>query len=560
MAIKQNEALVKPSAPSEIQPKMNHVVINVNGQPVQCPTRVLITISPHLEEVAKVASGTDTQVNIVTEPEITDTFVDYLQTGRCVFEQETLNLLTYAAYKYKMPSLLARCERMYLNQLIPMNCLENWLFAETHGCDILAREALRMALEHFQTISKTQQFCHIGKSQLLRLVLDPALVATSPNNVFRAIDRWSKYEENVRVTDKEEICRQYSDVLCNRVPQNTPRVVPSRDSNVCFDTPAPKRRRSLSYQSQRGVTSVVTRQISVQEEVTVPDPTVVCLAAAQSGLEMIQVTLSEKSPKMATSAVPSTTGLSKDSAFCHTFDGIYGSGGDLKPDGTTFYDLETKEWQKQTKMFYNGRQHHMLCYLNERLYVMGGISNSTGRVFEYIDKYNVKTKKWSDAGKLEEQVKSAACVAFGRDIYVFGGIRPDGSASKTVQRYNPASKKTEVVNQIPCGGLICHALTDRNLIYLTSSAGNVLTYNPHTGEFHELASLRKPVMHFGAAHHKGFLYIFGGKLAKGSKGTKLSSEMHRLDLRKKGSQWQFVASLPHGFLVLSCSEAMLGVG
>ncbi|XP_064617890.1 kelch-like protein 5 [Liolophura sinensis] len=560
MAIKQNEVFAKPSAPSEIQPKMNHVIINVNGQPVQCPTRVLTTISLHLVEVVRVASSNETQVNIVTEPEVMDIFVNYLRTGHCILKHANLNLLTYAAYKYKMPSLLARCERMYLSQLIPMNCLENWLFAESHGCDNLAREAFRMALEHFQTISKTQQFCHIGKSQLLRLVLDQALVVDSPNNVFRAIDRWSKYEENVRTTDKEEICRQYSDLLYNRVPQNTPRGVPLRDSNVCFDTPAPKRRRSLSYQSQRSVTSVVSKQISLQEEITAPDPTVVCLAAAQDGVEMIQVTLSEKSPKMTTTAVPSSTGLSKDSAFCHTFDGIYGSGGDLKPNGTTYYDLEAKEWQKQTKMFYNGRRDHMLCYLNERLYVIGGINNNSDRVFEYIDKFNVKTKTWSHAGKLQEQVKSAACVAFGRDIYVFGGIRPDGFASKTVQRYNPASKKTEVVNQIPCGGLICHALTDRNLIYLMSSTGKVLTFSPHTGDISNLASFRKPVTHFGAAHHNGFLYIFGGKLTKASNGTTLSSEMYRLDLRKKDSPWQLVSSLPHGFLVLSCSEAMMGVG
>src|SRR6218665_2704219 len=113
--------------------------------------------------------------------------------------------------------------------------------------------------------------------------------------------------------------------------------------------------------------------------------------------------------KMATQAVAAV--------YCNT---MYVSGIGVKTD-EIWKCSESSGWKKCSSLV-QGRLSHSAAFINEVLYICGGLVYSNQTVLDSVEAFNAVTDKCNTVGKLVHCVqKSGNCVPFRSSLYIFGG-------------------------------------------------------------------------------------------------------------------------------------------
>jgi subtilisin family serine protease len=94
------------------------------------------------------------------------------------------------------------------------------------------------------------------------------------------------------------------------------------------------------------------------------------------------------------------------------------------------------EWMIPTPTTYAGA-----AAVGEKIYVVGGRNDRTGKVLDLLQIFDTVTKIWSYGKPLPEPVGKPAVASLGGKIYVFGGVNPERGLYKvlgTTYVYDPA--------------------------------------------------------------------------------------------------------------------------
>ncbi|MDB5105397.1 MAG: Kelch repeat-containing protein [Fibrobacteres bacterium] len=209
---------------------------------------------------------------------------------------------------------------------------------------------------------------------------------------------------------------------------------------------------------------------------------------------------------------------------------IYYAGGYYqgKPVNTLYiYNLDAKVWKTGANM--PASLHHIgqAAVLDGKLYSIGGDSHGdanspkpggaehTGTSYNFA--YDPATDKWKTLKPLIRTTATSAIIAFGKKIYVIGGVDSMGIVHTATQEYDPATdtwtlKKPMFTPRDHAGVEVLDSL-----IYVCSggvlkkNTGAFEAYSPASDTWYKLPNIPTPRSDMGFGLVKGRMYAFGGE-------------------------------------------------
>lgn len=104
-----------------------------------------------------------------------------------------------------MNNVIEACCTFLEKQLDPTNAIGIANFAEQHGCQTLLNKANQYILQHFSQICQEDEFLQLSAMRLIALVRKDELNVQEEREVYNAVLKWVKYNEEARGPKMENI-------------------------------------------------------------------------------------------------------------------------------------------------------------------------------------------------------------------------------------------------------------------------------------------------------------------------------------------------------------------
>lgn len=116
-----------------------------------------------------------------------------------------------------MNNVIEACCAFLERQLDPTNAIGIANFAEQHGCQDLHHKANKFIMQHFVQICQEEEFLQLSAIQLVTLVRKDELNVQEERDVYNAVLKWVKYNEEARGSKMEHILHA---VRCHNLTPN----------------------------------------------------------------------------------------------------------------------------------------------------------------------------------------------------------------------------------------------------------------------------------------------------------------------------------------------------
>ncbi len=150
------------------------------------------------------------------------------------------------------------------------------------------------------------------------------------------------------------------------------------------------------------------------------------------------------------------------------------------------------------------------------LYVLGGGDEASALVAE-VDA-STDGARWTAAGTLAEPVRYPAVIVVDGAIYLFGGVTTsEGTDTRSVQRYDPKTRTTEVVAQLPAPLSHASAVLLGGRVYVLGGfvdnqvSAQVLAFDPGSRKLTTAGTLPAAVTDAAAVTIGDTAYLAGGQ-------------------------------------------------
>jgi len=166
------------------------------------------------------------------------------------------------------------------------------------------------------------------------------------------------------------------------------------------------------------------------------------------------------------------------------------------------------------------RADHVVAVVGDTAYALGGGDEQSGqtRLLDSVVASADGGANWRDAGALAEAVRYPAVAVVDGAIYLFGGVTTaDGTDTRSVQRFDPATGTTTVVAQLPAALSHASAVLLGGRVYVAGGfvdnqiSAQVVRFDPTTNEFEVAGALPAPVTDGATAVLDGVGYFVGGQ-------------------------------------------------
>lgn len=101
--------------------------------------------------------------------------------------------------------MIVACCDFLEKQLDPSNAIGIASFAEQHGCIELCKRANLYIERHFSQICQEEEFLQLNTCQLISLLKKDELYVQDEKEVYNAVLKWVRYDEDNRHTKMEPI-------------------------------------------------------------------------------------------------------------------------------------------------------------------------------------------------------------------------------------------------------------------------------------------------------------------------------------------------------------------
>lgn len=408
------------------------------------------------------------------ETDCKSSLAKYLSTGNLNelnFRSEYIHQYVCIAERLGLEEVKAFCEEKLIQEITPHDSIDMLQIARAYGMKQLQDKCLRLIEIHFPKLWETPEFQYLGKNDLISLLENP-VIRTLPCAVD-AVKHWYNYEPELRQEG-------YGKMLNMLKNTSNPATV-KENNNVNHD---------VGY---------VVMFTSAKIDSDIPRAVVMCLETGKSGLV--------KLGKIGHCGLHySVCSQQKDVTEAPY---IYVSGGKEKSANRVHKcDVIMNKW-KEFGHLKHGRSQHGMVSFNDCVYVFGGVNDS-----EYRNEPTVEAckdgKHFKIVGHLCEAVRSSATIVFKNKIYIFGGILDNGEHSSSIQIFDPIACKSKIMGQLPhrmAGG---KALVVDGKIYIMPDFGQMVEFDPHTGDTKVCAECPYRVGKFGMCNDGSDIYITGG--------------------------------------------------
>lgn len=194
-------------------------------------------------------------------------------------------------------------------------------------------------------------------------------------------------------------------------------------------------------------------------------------------------------------------------------DKIYVFGGYNGLSSVEEYNPTTKTWTTKTPMSV-GRNYPRAAVFDNKVYVIGGMSNNT------VSVYDPSNDGWQTAAAMSTSRAMPGVAVYNNMIYVFGGYHPT-SVLNSVEVYDPITNTWTIKsNNMPyvCWGMHAAAVNDK--IYIIGGTNTytgspvvlntVEEYDPATDSYTAKASLPISICLYGISVVNNKIYVIGG--------------------------------------------------
>jgi N-acetylneuraminic acid mutarotase len=187
---------------------------------------------------------------------------------------------------------------------------------------------------------------------------------------------------------------------------------------------------------------------------------------------------------------------------------IYAIGGDPFRDRLESYDPLRKMWKVLTPMP-TARQHSNCCVVNDKIYVMGGITSWTKET-DKNEVYHPKTNTWQTVSPLPKRFGNPIIASVNKDIYALCG--------NDLWMYDTSSDTWEAKENSPAwiSVMFGSAVIDDQIIFAggqnkqEKAVSSVHIYNTTSNTWTSSTNLPTPIQLGGITTLNGKIYIIGG--------------------------------------------------
>ncbi|XP_013773777.1 kelch-like ECH-associated protein 1 isoform X2 [Limulus polyphemus] len=491
--------------------KLCDVEIRVANEIFHAHKIVLAAASPYFK--AMFTSGLkESEMSVINIqgvcPNSMAVIIRFAYTGEIKVEEMTVCNLLPAATMFQMNHIIEACCNFLEGQLDPTNCIGIADFALQHGCTSLYQRANQFMDQHFSQVSQGEEFLALSACQLVQLIKRDDLNVRCESEVFNAVLRWVKHDEERRRPKTADIL--YA-VRCHFL---TPRFLKEQIQECDLVKNLPQ---CCEYLSRIIQDLTVCRKYNCHQR-TPKVPCVIYTAGGylQQSLSNMECYNAHEQQWFSLADLPSPRsgigGAFVDGKF-------YAVGGrNNSPDGNhdseaaDCFDPITNTW-KPARPMNVARNRVGVAVLDGMLYAVGG---SQGTIHHNsVERYDPVEDKWSFVSSMITARIGVGVAVVKRLLYAVGGY--DGHARlNTVECYNPETDEWTMVASMNTTRSGAGVVALNNYIYAvggydgTSQLRSVERYNTETNEWECSSSMKSPRSALSAAVLDGKIYALGG--------------------------------------------------
>ncbi|VEN55814.1 unnamed protein product [Callosobruchus maculatus] len=469
---------------------LTDVVLEVGNELFHAHRVVLAAASPYFK--AMFTGGLkETDMNRVKLQGVSPTamarLIRFMYTGKIRVTENTVCQLLPAATMLQVQNVIQACCDFLERQLDPSNAIGIASFAEQHGCIELCKKANQYIERHFCQICQEEEFLQLSTMQLISLIKKDELNVQDEKEVYNAVLKWVRYDEDNRHTKMECIL---SAVRCQFLP---PKFLNDQMTNceVIKKTPACK-----EYLAR------IFKDLTLH----------------------IRTVVKERCPN-----IPRV---------------IYIAGGYYRQslDILEGYNVDEKVWTKLDRLTVP-RSGLGGAFLKGTFYAVGGRNNSPGNSYDsdWVDKYNPIKDHWRPCSPMSVPRNRVGVAVMDGLLYAVGGS--EGSKyHSSVECYDPEADKWTMIKPMHFKRLAVGVGVVNRLLYAIGGYdgierhSSVECYHPENNEWTMVSPMHEPRSGAGVAAVNQYIYVVGGY-----DGKKQLNTVERYDTEK--DLWEYVTPM-----------------
>ncbi|XP_017785820.1 PREDICTED: kelch-like ECH-associated protein 1 isoform X2 [Nicrophorus vespilloides] len=413
--------------------------------------------------------------------------IHFMYTGRIRVTENSVCQLLPAATMFQVANVIQACCDFLERQLDPSNAIGIANFAEQHGCNDMCKKANQYIERHFSQISQEEEFLQLSPMQLINLIKKDELNVQDEEEVYDAVLKWVKYDEDCRHMKMEHIL---SAVRCQFL---TPKFLNDQMTNCDVLKKTPACREYLE---------------SIFKDLTLHKRTVVKERKPNS-------------PRI-----------------------IYIAGGYYKQSLELLegYNVDDKKWHQLDNLTVP-RSGLGAAFLRGTFYAVGGRNNTPGNSYDsdWVDKYNPLRDQWRPCSPMSVPRNRVGVAVMDGLLYAVGGS--EGSKyHSSVEYYEPESDRWTTIKPMHCRRLAVGVAVVNRLLYAIGGFDGVNRhktvecYHPENNEWTMVKPMHTIRSGAGVAVINQYIYVIGGY-----DGTCQLNSVERYDTERDA--WEFLTPM-----------------
>ncbi|XP_049285643.1 kelch-like ECH-associated protein 1B isoform X1 [Anopheles funestus] len=409
----------------------------------------------------------------------------FMYTGQIRVTELTVCQLLPAATMFQVPNVIDACCDFLERQLDPTNAIGIANFAEQHGCESLRQKANQFIERNFTQICREEEFLQLSAMQLICLIRKDELNVQGERDVYDAVLKWVKYDEDNRYPKMESIL---SAVRCQLL---TPSFLKEQMKNCAVLRRAPGCREYLAK---------IFQDLTLHKRPAVRE------------------------------RKPNTTRM------------IFVAGGYYKHslDMLEGYNVDDKVWLTLPKLTVP-RSGLGAAFLKGTFYAVGGRNNSPGSSYDsdWVDRYNPVTERWRPCSPMSVPRNRVGVAVMDELLYAVGGSS-GSDYHNTVEYYDPETDRWTLVQPMQSKRLGVGVAVVNRLLYAIGGfdgktrLASVERYHPENNAWTLVPPMRYGRSGAGVAALHQYIYVVGG-----FDGTRQLASVERYDTEQQC--WDMVA-------------------
>ncbi|CAG9809236.1 unnamed protein product [Chironomus riparius] len=413
--------------------------------------------------------------------------ITFMYTGRIHISEVTVCQLLPAATMFQVPNVIEACCAFLERQLDPTNAIGIANFAEQHGCTILKQKANQFIERHFTQICQEEEFLQLSAMQLVNLIRKDELNVQEEREVYNAVLKWVKYDEDNRYPKMEHIL--YA-VRCQFL---TPKFLKEQMKNCDVLKRVPACREYLAK---------IFKDLTLHKRPIVKE------------------------------RKPNTTRMIfvAGGYFQHSLDILEG------------YNVDDRTWTTLPKLTVP-RSGLGAAFLKGTFYAVGGRNNAPGASYDsdWVDRYDPLSEQWRPCAPMSVPRNRVGVATMDDLLYAVGGSSGN-EYHNSVEYYDPEQDRWFVIAPMRSKRLAVGVAVVNRLLYAIGGfdgenrLSSMECYHPENNEWTDMPAMRYPRSGAGVAVLNQYIYVVGG-----FDGTRQLSSVERFDTDNK--VWETVTPM-----------------